>query len=252
MKTLVVIPTFNERATIEEVLRRTREAGGSPDVLVVDDGSPDATAGVAEKAAESLGGVTVMRRNRKAGLGDAYRAGFRWGLDRGYEALVEMDADLSHDPAVIPDLVGLLADHDLAIGSRYVPGGTVPKWGAHRRLISWAGNRYSSFTLGVHVHDLTSGFRAFRAEALQRIDLDSVRADGYGFQIEMAYLVSSGGGKIAETPICFTDRTEGESKMSTSIALEALILVTKLGISRLRHPGGDPSLPITSFSGTRR
>lgn len=246
LRTLVVIPTFNERATIEEVLRRTRATSGSPDVLVVDDGSPDGTADVAEKAGESMGGISVLRRERKAGLGDAYRAGFRWGLERGYEALVEMDADLSHDPAAIPGLVALLDDHELAIGSRYVPGGSVPNWGVHRRLISWAGNKYSSFALGMDVRDLTSGFRAFRAEALWKIDLDSLRADGYGFQIEMAYLVRASGGRIAEAAICFTDRTEGESKMSMSIALEALQLVTRLGMARLRYPGGDPSLPIIS------
>ena len=246
MHTLVVIPTFNEIATIEEVLRRTHEAGEAPDILVVDDGSPDGTADIAEKTGEIFGNITVMRRQRKAGLGDAYRAGFRWGLERGYEAFVEMDADLSHDPAVIPKLLALLAGNDLVIGSRYVPGGSVPRWGIHRRLISWAGNRYSSFALGVPVRDLTSGFRAYRADVLRRIDLESVRADGYGFQIEMAYLVSRGGGRIAETPICFADRKEGESKMSTSIALEALLLVTRLGVARLRHPADDPSLPIIS------
>ena len=245
MRTLVVIPTFNERATIEEVLRRTR-VDAVADVLVVDDGSPDGTADAAEKAAETLGGITVLRRQQKAGLGDAYRAGFRWGLKRGYDALVEMDADLSHDPAAIPDLVALLADHDLAIGSRYVPGGSVPNWGLHRRLISWGGNRYSSFALGIGIRDLTSGFRAYRAEALRRIDLDSVRADGYGFQIEMAYLVSRSGGRVAETPIRFTDRTEGQSKMSAAIALEALVLVTRLGLARLRHPAGEPQLPVSS------
>lgn len=246
MRTLVVIPTFNERGTIEEVLRRTRRAGGSPDVLVVDDGSPDGTADMADKAGESLGGISVLRRQRKVGLGDAYRAGFRWGLERGYEALVEMDADLSHDPAAIPELIALLGDHELAIGSRYVPGGSVPRWGLHRRLISSLGNKYSSLALGMRVHDLTSGFRAYRAEALRRIDLDAVRADGYGFQVEMAYLVNRSGGRIAETAIRFTDRTEGESKMSAAIAFEALLLVTRLGVARLRHPTGDPSLPIAS------
>jgi len=238
MRTLVVIPTFNERVTIEEVLRRARSADGSPDVLVVDDGSPDGTADLVEKAAESLGGISLLRRHRKTGLGDAYRTGFRWGLERGYEALVEMDADLSHDPSAIPELIAQLADHDLVIGSRYVPGGSVPNWGAHRRLLSWGGNRYSSFALGMRIRDLTSGFRAYRAEALRGLDLESVRADGYGFQIEMAYLVSRNGGRLTEVPIRFTDRTEGESKMSTAIAVEALLLVSRLGLSRLRRPRG--------------
>lgn len=252
MRTLVVIPTYNERATVQEVLRRARASRGTPDVLVVDDGSPDGTADLAEEAGASLGGVSVLRRDRKAGLGDAYRAGFRWGLDHGYEALVEMDADLSHDPSAIPQLTDLLAENDLVIGSRYVPGGSVPKWGAHRRFISWAGNRYSSILLGVKIRDLTSGFRAYRSETLARIDLEAVRADGYGFQIEMAYLVAQGGGRIAETPICFTDRREGESKMSTAIALEALALVTRLGASRVLHTTGRSSLPVTSGRGAPR
>lgn len=232
MRALVVIPTYNERSSIEEVLRRVRKIEPPVDVLVVDDGSPDGTAGAAEGLAEELGRIHVLRRNAKTGLGDAYKAGFRWGLDQGYDALLEMDADLSHEPESIPALLGLLEDHDLVIGSRYVPGGSVPKWGIHRRLISWAGNRYSSIALGLDVHDLTSGFRAFRANTLRKLDLDSVEADGYGFQIEMAYLVSLAGGTIVETPIRFIDRREGESKMSAAIALEALVLVTRFAVAK--------------------
>lgn len=246
MRTLVVVPTYNERATIEELLRTTRKADGSAHILVVDDGSPDGTADLAEAVEAEVGGVTVMRRTRKSGLGEAYRAGFRWGLDRGFEALIEMDADLSHDPCEIPVLIGLLSDHDLAIGSRYVLGGSVPRWGVHRRLISWAGNRYSALLLGLKVRDLTSGFRAYRSEILERIELESVRADGYGFQIEMTYLVDGAGGRIVETPIRFQDRTEGESKMSTAIATEAFKLVTKWGIERrLRQPKKVPKVPVT-------
>ena len=246
MRTLVVVPTYNERPTIEQLLRRSRKAEPSAHILVVDDGSPDATADVAEKIGSEVGEVTVLRRAKKAGLGDAYRAGFRWGLDHGYEAMVEMDADLSHDPREIPVLLGLLARHELAIGSRYVPGGSVPRWGFHRRLISWGGNRYSAILLGMKVRDLTSGFRAYRSETLEKIDLESVKADGYGFQIEMAYLVHAAGGRIAETPIRFLDRTQGESKMSTAIALEALKLVTKWGVERrLRQPPKPPKVPVT-------
>ena len=232
MPALVVIPTYNEHSSIEEVLRRVRKIEGSVDVLVVDDGSPDGTADIAEGLAEELGQIHVLRRSAKTGLGDAYKAGFKWGLDRGYEALLEMDADLSHEPESIPTLLALLEDHDLVIGSRYVPGGSVPKWGIHRRLISWTGNRYSSIALGLDVHDLTSGFRAFRASTLRRLDLDAVKADGYGFQIEMAYLVSMAGGSIIETPIRFVDRREGESKMSATIAFEALIVVTRFGVNK--------------------
>jgi dolichol-phosphate mannosyltransferase len=232
MRALVVIPTYDEHSSIEEVLRRVRGAEPSADVLVVDDGSPDGTADLAEKIGKDLGQIEVLRRTTKNGLGDAYKAGFKWGLDRGYEALVEMDADLSHDPSTIPTLLGLLQDHDLVIGSRYIRGGSVPKWGVHRRLISWAGNKYSSVALGLDVHDMTSGFRAFRANILRHIELDAVKADGYGFQIEMAYLVSLVGARIVETPIRFVDRREGESKMSAAIALEALLLVTRFGLDR--------------------
>lgn len=232
MRALVVIPTYNERASIEPVLRRVREVDPSVDVLVVDDGSPDGTGDAAEAAGSELGQIEVLRRTAKSGLGDAYKAGFKWGLERGYEALVEMDADFSHDPASIPILLGLLENHDLVIGSRYIPGGSVPRWGVHRRLISWAGNWYSSVALGIDVRDMTSGFRAFRADMLRQIELGAVEADGYGFQIEMAYRVSSAGGRIVETPIRFVDRREGESKMSTAIAVEALFLVTRFGVAK--------------------
>jgi dolichol-phosphate mannosyltransferase len=214
------------------VLHLVRQVEPTADVLVVDDGSPDGTADAAEQVGKELGQIQVLRRTAKSGLGDAYKAGFRWGLDRGYDALLEMDADLSHDPAAIPTLLRFLEDHDLVIGSRYVPGGSVPKWGFHRRLISWAGNRYSSLALALDVHDMTSGFRAFRADIIRYIDLDAVEADGYGFQIEMAFLVSVAGGRIIETPIRFVDRREGQSKMSSAIALEALVLVTRLGLGR--------------------
>lgn len=243
MQALVVIPTYNERSTIEEVLRRVRQAEPTLDVLVVDDGSPDGTAELAEKLAQELGQVEVLKRTSKMGLGDAYKAGFTWGLSKGYDALLEMDADLSHEPEAIPTLLGLLQENDLVIGSRYVPGGAVPRWGAHRRLISWAGNRYSAAMLGLDVRDMTSGFRAFRSDVLRRLDLDRVKADGYGFQIEMVYLVSLGGDRIVETPIRFVDRREGVSKMSVDIAIEALKLVTRFGVARRM---GRPQRPASS------
>jgi dolichol-phosphate mannosyltransferase len=229
---LVVLPTYNEVETIEEVLRRTHNAVPSAEILVVDDGSPDGTADLAEKIGHELGGTSVLRRDRRLGLGDAYRAGFTWGLARGFEALVEMDADLSHDPAALSSLLEPLADHDLVIGSRYIPGGSVPAWSFHRRLLSRVGNRYSRFMLGLDVADLTSGYRAYRADFLRRIDLEAVRADGYGFQIEMAYRVARAGGRVTEVPIRFVDREVGESKMSGRIIVEALLLVTRWGILR--------------------
>jgi dolichol-phosphate mannosyltransferase len=235
MHALVVLPTYNEAANIEEALRRTRAASPDVEILVVDDGSPDGTADVAESIGSQIGGVYVLRRDRRLGLGDAYRAGFAWGLERGAEALVEMDADLSHDPAAVPGLLSGLVDHDVVIGSRYIPGGSVPNWGLHRRLLSWAGNRYSAMMLGLSVHDLTSGFRAYRAETLRSIDLDAVRADGYGFQIEMTFLAHQVGARILETPIRFVDRRLGESKMSGAIVAEALLLVTRWGLARPWH-----------------
>jgi dolichol-phosphate mannosyltransferase len=232
MHVLVVLPTFNEAATISEVLRRTRQALPAAQMLVVDDGSPDGTADVAEKAGVGVGGVHVLRRERRRGLGDAYRSGFAWGLEHRFDALVEMDSDLSHDPAALPGLIAALADCDLAIGSRYIPGGSVPHWTLHRRLLSWGGNRYAAWALRVPVRDMTSGFRAYRAAVLRLLDLDGVRADGYGFQIEMAYRTAQLGGRIVEVPIRFVDREHGSSKMSGAIIVEALLLVTRWGIAR--------------------
>jgi dolichol-phosphate mannosyltransferase len=238
MRALVVLPTFNEVENIPVVLPRLRDAAPSADVLVVDDGSPDGTADLAESLARDLGSISVLRRPGKAGLGSAYRTGFRRGLDDGYDVLVEMDADLSHDPAVLPTLFKAVEDGaDLAIGSRYVPGGSIPEdWGFHRRGLSRWGNRYASAVLGLDVRDATAGFRAYRADALAKIDLSGVRADGYGFQIEMAYRVARNGGRIVEVPITFTDRTRGTSKMSSNIVVEALVLVTWWAIrDRILH-----------------
>jgi dolichol-phosphate mannosyltransferase len=242
MPALVVLPTYEEAPNITAVLTQLRQVARDVDVLVVDDASPDGTADLAEKSAATLGGVFVLRREGKAGLGSAYRAGFAWGLARGYDVLVEMDADLSHDPAALPTLLAGLARADLAIGSRYIAGGSIPAWRRHRRLLSWAGNRYSAIMLGLDVADLTSGFRAYRADMLQEADLSSIKANGYGFQIETAYRVARAGGRIVEVPIRFTDRTAGRSKMSGRIALEALLLVTLTGIRRIvaRRPVPRP------------
>jgi dolichol-phosphate mannosyltransferase len=238
VRALVVLPTYQEAENIVEVLRRLRAAAPGADVLVVDDSSPDGTAAIARAAGRELGGVDVLVRPTKSGLGSAYRAGFAEGLARGYDILVEMDSDLSHDPARLPALLRAVeAGADLAVGSRYVPGGTIPNWPFHRRWLSRGGNRYAAFALGLSVRDATSGFRAYGAEALRRIDLGSVRADGYGFQIEMAYRVANTGGTIAELPIEFVDRRRGTSKMSFRIIAEALLLVTWWGArDRLRRP----------------
>ena len=237
MRVLVLLPTYNEIENIEDVLRRARVALPDADVLVIDDGSPDGTADRAEKLDVELGGIDVLRRGSKTGLGSAYRAGFRVGLARGYDAMIEMDADLSHDPAVLPELVAALErGADLAIGSRYVQGGSIPDWKWARRAISRGGCLYARTMLGLSVHDATAGFRAYHRRALEAIPLDDVHADGYGFQVEMTYLTERNGGKVVEIPITFRDRTLGRSKMSTRIVLEALVLVTWWGIrDRVRH-----------------
>ena len=228
MRTLIVIPTYQEAANVAEVLGRTREAAPDAEILVVDDGSPDGTADLVERLGGDMGGVHVLRRTTKSGLGTAYRAGFDWGLERGFEAMVEMDADLQHDPAAVPGLLGGLDDGatSLVIGSRYVAGGTIPQWSWHRRALSRYGNRYAGFVLGLGVLDATSGFRAYRADVLAELDASHFRAQGYAFQIETAYAVHRAGGHIIEIPIAFTERARGQSKMSGRVVGEALVLVT--------------------------
>ena len=227
MRTLIVLPTFNEADNIVEVLQKLRAVVPEASVLVVDDASPDGTADLVEEVAEQIGDVSVMRRPAKSGLGSAYRDGFRRGLSVGYDVMVEMDSDLSHDPAALPLLLTAVADGAaLALGSRYIPGGSIPDWSWHRRALSRWGNRYAAAVLGIDVKDATSGYRAYRAEALTNIDFHTVQADGYGFQVEMAYRVLASGGRIVEVPISFTDRVRGESKMSSRIVIEALVLVT--------------------------
>ncbi len=227
MRTLVVMPTYDEAENVEEVLGLVRRTVPDADVLVVDDNSPDGTADLAERAGDRLGQISVLRRAGKQGLGSAYRAGFAYGLAEGYDVMVEMDSDLSHDPLALPSLLSPLGQGaDLVIGSRYVPGGSIPDWSLHRRLLSRWGNRYAGFILGLAVRDATAGYRAYRSRTLAALDLESVKAEGYGFQIEMAYRVANRGGRIVEVPISFSDRLRGKSKMSGTIVLEALILVT--------------------------
>ncbi len=231
VRVLIVLPTYQESANIEEVLRRARAAAPSASILVVDDSSPDHTAEIAEQLGAEIGAVEVMRRPAKSGLGSAYRDGFRRGLADGFDVMIEMDSDLSHDPAALPELINAIANGaDLVIGSRYVAGGSIPDWTWHRRALSRWGNRYASFVLGIDVLDATSGYRAYRSELLAKVDFHTVKADGYGFQIEMAYRALGVGGQIVEVPISFIDRTRGTSKMSGRIVLEAMFLVTWWGI----------------------
>jgi dolichol-phosphate mannosyltransferase len=234
MKALVVLPTYNEADNIAEVLRRLRLAVPTADILVVDDASPDGTAKIAQASAADLGAVDVLVRRGKLGLGSAYRDGFIEGLRRGYQVLVEMDGDLSHDPAALPALLEAVEGGvDLAVGSRYIPGGSIPHWSVYRRALSRWGNRYACCALALPLADATSGFRAYRADIVNRLGLPSVRSDGYGFQIEMAYRVARAGGSIVEVPIEFVDRERGTSKMSFRIVVEALLLVTWWGVRDL-------------------
>jgi glycosyltransferase involved in cell wall biosynthesis len=231
VRTLIVIPTYEEALNIAEVLTRVRAAVPAADILVMDDNSPDGTADLARATSAELGQIDVIVRPKKDGLGNAYRHGFREGMDRGYEVLVQMDADLSHDPAALPSLFAALEDGaDAVIGSRYVPGGSVPHWPWYRRALSKYGNWYACFVLGMTVHDATAGFRAYRVEALQAIDVFTTRAQGYGFQIETAYRVSRSGRSLTEVPITFADRVRGTSKMSLHVMSEELLLVTWWGI----------------------
>lgn len=229
-RALVVMPTYQEADNVGDVLRRLRHAAPDADVLVVDDSSPDGTAGIAKDVGHELGGVDVLIRPGKLGLGSAYRAGCTEGLARGYDVIAYMDSDLSHDPVRLPDLLAAIDDGaDLAVGSRYVAGGSTPDWPLHRRLLSRWGNRYASFVLGLPLHDATSGFRAYRAEALRGIAYEESRADGYGSNIEMVYRLHGRGASIVEIPIEFVDRERGTSKISARIIVEALALVTIWG-----------------------
>jgi dolichol-phosphate mannosyltransferase len=231
MRALVVLPTYEEAGNIVDVLGRMRAAAPHVDVLVVDDNSPDGTADLAAAVARELGGIDVLRRDRKHGLGNAYRHGLEVGIDRGYDVLVMMDADLSHDPSAIPDLLEPLdSGSDAVIGSRYVPGGAIPNWTWHRRALSQYGNRAVCALLGLDVHDATSGFRAHRSDALKAIDVLSTRANGYGFHIELSYRMDRSGRRMTEVPIVFTDRARGRSKMSTAVIAEELGLVAWWGL----------------------
>lgn len=232
MKTLIVLPTYNEILNISPMLHALRESVSACDILVVDDGSPDGTAAKAEEVSEKLGHISLLKRTSKNGLGGAYRAGFQWGIDRGYDHFVEIDCDFSHNPAVLPTLLNAAETHEVVIGSRYIKGGEIPKWSLSRRLLSRGGNQYASFMLGLRVRDATSGYRVYSKTALEKIDFQNVQADGYGFQIEMTYRARRHGASIIEIPISFSDRELGESKMSSMIVFEALFLVTKWALLR--------------------
>jgi dolichol-phosphate mannosyltransferase len=233
MQTLVIIPTYNERDNIEWIVGRVRQSVPTASVLVVDDNSPDGTGAVADALAAGDGRINVLHRAGKEGLGAAYRDGMRWGLSRGFDAIVEMDADGSHQPEQLPRLLERLRDSDVVVGSRWVPGGGVVNWPIERKLLSRGGSAYARFALGVPVRDVTGGYRAFTAEALERIDLDEVLSQGYCFQIDMIWHAAVAGLKIAEVPITFVERERGTSKMSSTIVAEAMLRVTGWAIASL-------------------
>ena len=231
----VIIPTYNERDNIEIITGRVRSAVPDAQLLVVDDNSPDGTGEIADKLAGEDSHVHVLHRAGKAGLGAAYIAGFRWALERDYGAMVEMDADGSHQPEELPSLLNALAHADLVLGSRYVPGGSVLNWARSRELLSRGGNTYTRLMLGLKLKDATGGYRAFRASTLRRIDLDDVDSQGYCFQIDLARRTIRAGLTVTEVPITFVERERGASKMSRAIVVEALWRVTVWGIAtRLR------------------
>jgi dolichol-phosphate mannosyltransferase len=229
---LVVIPTYNERENLGPVVARLHEALPEVHALVVDDGSPDGTGQLADQMAAADDRVHVLHRTEKAGLGAAYVAGFGWALERDYGVIVEMDADGSHGPEDLPRLLDALTDADLVLGSRYVPGGRVVNWPKYRELISRGGGLYSRLALGAKVRDITGGFKAFRREVLEKINIQSVASQGYCFQIDLTWRTIEAGFEVVEVPITFTERAIGQSKMSGNIVREALWRVTKWGARR--------------------
>ena len=229
----VVLPTYNEAENLERLVGQVRERlPDSRRVLIVDDNSPDGTGEIADRLADEHDDVGVLHREHKEGLGPAYLAGFREALAGGAELVIEMDADFSHDPAYLPQLLRAIEDADLALGSRYVPGGGVTEWGKLRRFISKRGSGYARRVLGVDIRDLTGGFKCFRREVLEAIDLDSITSRGYAFQVETTYRALRAGFRVVEVPIVFRDRREGNSKMSKAIVAEAIWRVPAM---RMRH-----------------
>jgi dolichol-phosphate mannosyltransferase len=250
---LVVVPTYNEAQNVEPILDRLHAAVPTAHALVVDDGSPDGTGDLAEKRAATDTRVHVLRRTAKTGLGTAYIAGFRWAREHGYDVIVEMDADGSHAPEQLPDLLAALGSADLVLGSRYVPGGKVIDWPVHRRLLSRAGNRYTRWALRLPLTDATGGYRAARGELIDQLPFDDVASQGYCFQVDWAWRAVRAGARVVEVPITFTERAFGRSKMSGSIVREALVRVTVWGLrDRLadRLPG-KVRRPVPARTGRR-
>ncbi len=245
MKTLIIIPTYNEIENLRPLLNEIFSYAPKTDVLIVDDNSPDGTGKLADEIHDENPHVHVLHRPGKLGLGTAYIAGFKYAVEHDYDAAFEMDADFSHDPRYLPNFLEAIEHADLVIGSRYIPGGGTPDWSLIRRLISGGGNIFARFILGIPVHDCTAGFRCYRREVLQSIDLDTVQSQGYAFQVELAYRVMQRGFKIVETPIIFVDRRVGKSKMSRKIVIEGFTYVLRARFSK------QPSIPTSPAEQSR-
>lgn len=231
---LVVIPTYNEAASVSSVVHRVRSLAERPAVLIVDDASPDGTGSIADRLAAADHDVHVIHRRGKAGLGPAYIAGFTWGISRGYEVICQLDADGSHQPEQLPELISpIRRGADLVIGSRWVSGGAIVNWPWHRVLISRAGTRYARWALQLTIHDVTAGFRVWRAGSLSAIDVETASSQGYCFQIDLTRRAMRAGLAVSETPITFIEREQGRSKMTPRIVVEAVWRVTAWGLQRL-------------------
>ena len=228
---LVIIPTYNEAENIEPIVARVRTSVPEAHVLVADDNSPDGTGDLADKLAAGDDHVKVLHRKGKEGLGTAYIASFRWGIEQGYGVLVEMDADGSHQPEELPRLLDALRDADLVLGSRYVKGGAVKNWPKSREVLSKGGNIYTRLAIGVPLQDATGGYRAFRRETLEGIGLDQVASAGYCFQVDLAWRALKKGFRVVEVPITFIERERGQSKMSQAIVVEAMLKVGRWGVA---------------------
>lgn len=239
MKTLIIVPTYNEAENLPSLLREICANAPETEVLIVDDNSPDGTGELAEEIHKENPKVHVLHRPGKLGLGTAYIAGFKYAIEHNYDAAFEMDADFSHNPRYLPDFLKAIEHADLVIGSRYIRGGSTPNWSLLRRFISGGGNIYARFMLGMPIHDCTAGFRCYRTSVLRSIDLDAIQSQGYAFQIEMAYRVTQQGFRVVEIPISFLDRRVGKSKMSRKIFVEGFLWVLRARFSK--QPSGHIS-----------